>query len=646
MINYSDGTDVETKIQEILRVSSDLNSCTAIAHQEYSEWAVRYHLSPERSVLLRHLDFSNMNVLELGAGMGGVSRYLAESAKSLTVVEGTERRFTALSERLRDLKNWKGTVCNIQDFETDEKFDIVCVIGVLEYSEFFIQPDRSLNLSPFDCFIRKALGFLKPEGCLVLAIENELGLKYWSGAGEDHTGLLFDGLTGYGLGASAKTFSRAELLEMLQKAGHHSVDFYYPFPDYKVPHAVLSDSLIQDDSELAADIAVHQRFENYGQPRVHLFPDILALPVLARAKLFKEFSNSFLIISSFSNGSSIKRALQSREIMDSEIGWHYSLLRKVPTRTVFFHKEGSDKRVHARKEPLFTARHTEKEYEFEHGNVRVQWRSIKPDARITGAKLLQILATLAYRRRWQQFLEELEKFISWSLDYWKADAAIAPGLLRGEALDAIVINVKKSEDPSDPLIYRFFDLEWSLYSPFSRSWFVLRNVLSLSRIMHLFTDAPFGTLEGLYRHLCERMGLKPDIERDLLSEFHFQGAVRELHGTPETAEFEYMKANLAHVRLQFPSTQGGMVISPESIASIHSLNEFRTGLDRSNRENNELRATVSALRANLSAVQAERERLAGLLGSFPHRFAEKVNAVMGHFPALRKLIKKVLLFGR
>ncbi len=137
-IAYSDGIQVEKQILDLLNQETELSSDAAPGLDRYFQWAVKYHLCPERSNLFRHLAFQGLDVLELGAGMGGVSRYLAETAKSLTAIEGTEARFKALSARLRDLKNWSGIVGNIQDVELAQKFDVVCVIGVLEYSDLFL----------------------------------------------------------------------------------------------------------------------------------------------------------------------------------------------------------------------------------------------------------------------------------------------------------------------------------------------------------------------------------------------------------------------------------------------------------------------------------------------------------------------------
>ena len=169
-IHYSDGKNQEESVLEILKNTTELESWRYVGGKNFPHWCARYHLSPERSNLVRPFDFSGLDVLEIGAGMGAVSRRIAETAHSLTVVEGTQQRFDALSARLRDLSNWKGIVGNLQDVEFDEKFDVVCVIGVLEYSEVYIE-NFSGEKTPFDFFLSKAKSFLKEDGVLILAIE-------------------------------------------------------------------------------------------------------------------------------------------------------------------------------------------------------------------------------------------------------------------------------------------------------------------------------------------------------------------------------------------------------------------------------------------------------------------------------------------
>jgi len=62
----------------------------------------------------------------------------------------------------------------------------------LEYSGKYGKGDN-----PYLDMIKESKSFLKKDGILIIAIENRFGLKYWRGAPEDHTNILFDSLEGY-----------------------------------------------------------------------------------------------------------------------------------------------------------------------------------------------------------------------------------------------------------------------------------------------------------------------------------------------------------------------------------------------------------------------------------------------------------------
>lgn len=506
-IEYSDGAQVESRILDLVRQASDLGSTAAPGMAHYADWPVEYHLSPERGNLVRHLDFSGLSVLELGAGMGAVSRCIAESAKALHVIEGTKARYDVLAERLRDRSNWTGTVANLQDAPVDRTFDVVCVVGVLEYAELYVRPED--GKSPFAAFLDRARRWLKKDGALVLAIENKLGLKYWNGAAEDHTGRLFDGVCGYSLGQSPKTFSRRELLDLLAEAGLPHVEEHFPFPDYKVPATVLSRALVEHAPSLAAALAVSRRFRNYGLPRVSYFPEVLAARNVALAGLLPDFANSFLFIASRSaDGATFKKLLR-RQLEDGETAWHYASYRKAPTVTTFF-AEGPAGNVLVKKALVGAAPEKAK-------NGWLTWAAPEPVRVETGLPLRHVFASRAYFDGPDRCLATLTDFLSWSLAEWKKSEA-----LDGAALDAILTNAVVAADGS----YRLYDLEWKLSEPMPKSWFVFRNVASLAPDADVFPGAaPFTSLAELYVHLCEAVGVTPDLAADLDREAALQAEV-------------------------------------------------------------------------------------------------------------------------
>ena len=145
------------------------------------DWPSLYHFSAKRGNIFRALDFlsHNSKVLELGAGCGAITRSLGESFQTVHAVEGNQVRASVAKERCRDLENVKVFCANIQDISFEKKYDVVTLIGVLEYAPVFYRNITDPNDACL-AMIKDALRALKPEGVLVIAIENKIGLKYWN----------------------------------------------------------------------------------------------------------------------------------------------------------------------------------------------------------------------------------------------------------------------------------------------------------------------------------------------------------------------------------------------------------------------------------------------------------------------------------
>lgn len=138
--------------------------------------------------------------------------------------------------RHRDRENIEIYVGNFKDVEPLlPQFETVTLIGVLEYASGYL-----CTTEPWLHLLEAALRHLKPGGRLLLAIENKLGMKYWAGCREDHTGRLFNSIENYPESRGVQTFSKRELESLLHAAGYVNLKFYYPYPDYKLPNAIYS----------------------------------------------------------------------------------------------------------------------------------------------------------------------------------------------------------------------------------------------------------------------------------------------------------------------------------------------------------------------------------------------------------------------
>lgn len=522
---YSDGVEVEERLVRLLETADDVSSSAWIARDEQAtSWPVRYHLSPLRANLLRHLRLDGRRVLELGAGMGGMSRSLAERAAGFVGVEASARRLEGLRLRLRDLDHATALEGRLEELEPDEEgFDLVCLVGVLEYAALHVLAPPGVD--PFVHLLQRAAQHLRPGGLLVLAIENRLGVKYWTGAPEDHVGRHFEGVAGYSSRAGVRTFSRGELRAVFSRAGLDALAEHLPFPDYKLPHDVLDARLLEHDPRLAVDMACFSPFVSHEAARVHLVPDYLALDGLASAGLFDEFANSFLLFAGRQGDVAASETLA--QILDTdELAWHYAPSRAVPTCTVVQRRADGlwiDKQVDREHvDPRRLARSTRPKGAGD--EAAAVWRRPEPTPPAPGEPLRLRLLRALYFDDSDDFLRELTAYLEWARRRFAIEGEpTADGpLLAGEALDAVVRNV--SVDPDGA--YHLFDLEWQALEPLPMSWFVLRNVLALSDdFVTTGRRLRWRTLGALYRDTCRMIGVEPRLEGDLVRERVLLGTV-------------------------------------------------------------------------------------------------------------------------
>ena len=286
---YTDG-DIENVILDIVDNYEEEDYIKAVL--ENFNWPAYYHLTPIRQNILNWYDFSSeASVLEVGCGMGAITPVLCDRCKSVTAVDLSKRRATIAQHRCRGRENLEVIVGNLNDIDFKEKYDYITLIGVLEYQVLYTDSEN-----PFVDFLRYVKKLLKPNGKLLIAIENRYGIKYWCGCKEDHSGIPFDGINQYSFkNPGAVTFGKNELNEIIIKSGFSKTKFYYPMPDYKLPVNIYTDAYLPavgglnrinpyylDDSSLIAN-------------ERELYDEIIANNV------FDFFANSYLVEAGIEN---------------------------------------------------------------------------------------------------------------------------------------------------------------------------------------------------------------------------------------------------------------------------------------------------------------------------------------------------------
>lgn len=270
---YNDG-DVEAKLLDFYRDKKPI---------DINEDGVFYLTTDVRSNILNWFPFQKTDeVLEVGCGCGTITGMLCDRCKSVYSIDGSKRRSQITYYRHKNKDNLTVYAGNFEKIKIDKKFDYVILIGVFEYSKIFFNEDN-----PFDYFLKKIKEKLKPDGKVLLAIENRYGLKYWVGCNEDHLNRPYVGLEGYD-DTNIQTFGKQEFIRLIESHGFCNYKFFYPFPDYKLPTVVYSDDRLPKLNEIK-DLPIYF----YGGNE--LFNSHKTLEGILENNMFDFFSNSFLI---------------------------------------------------------------------------------------------------------------------------------------------------------------------------------------------------------------------------------------------------------------------------------------------------------------------------------------------------------------
>lgn len=300
---YSDG-DVENELLAAVQDKENIEKSLI----EGNSWPHLYHLSNIRENILEWYDFDPKgSLLEIGSGCGALSGLFCSKVDHVVAIELSKRRSMINATRNEQYNNLTIMLGNFEDIKIEEKFDYVTLIGVFEYSICYINSD-----DPFMDMLNKAKSFLKPGGKLIIAIENKYGMKYFTGASEDHSGRMFDGLENYVGVERVRTFSHGTLEKMLKQAGFEKNDFYYPMPDYKLPNEIYS------DKHMPGFGSIRNACISYDRDRYELIDERLMADSVCEDGMFGEFANSFLVISQApnENGNAITKLVAGDKTTD------------------------------------------------------------------------------------------------------------------------------------------------------------------------------------------------------------------------------------------------------------------------------------------------------------------------------------------
>lgn len=283
---YSDGS-IEDEILVGLKADDKYEN------KILTDGAIFHNFTPIRENLLNWYPFKkNKTLLEVGAGMGALTGLFCRSCCRVVALEQSEKRAEIIKQRYKKYSNLEVVCGDLLEVDSLEKFDYIVLTGVLEYVGIGNKKDNI-----YQEVLDLLATLLKNDGVIFIAIENRFGLKYWCGAAEDHTGVPFDGISGYDHSGyttrynadGVKTFSKKELEVLLNGAGFSKQRWYYPLPDYKFPNAIFSDEKLPSITDIGSIKFTYPEESELVADERKLYGDVIDNNV------FPFFANSFLI---------------------------------------------------------------------------------------------------------------------------------------------------------------------------------------------------------------------------------------------------------------------------------------------------------------------------------------------------------------
>lgn len=498
-IACSEGDTVETRLADIIARASDTSVFSSELRQHIVDWPTRYHLGSNRCNILRPFEpiLPDAEILEIGAGCGAITRYLGECGARTLALEGSPRRAAIARSRVRDLPNVEVLAERFDDFSADRKFDIVTLIGVLEYASVFHAGDSD----PAKSMLRHAREFLKPGGKIIVAIENQFGLKYFSGAAEDHFGRPMVGIEGRYRRGQVRTWGKVQLENLLKNSGFKYCEFMAPFPDYKFPKSLVTKAGFEADDFDAGALAWQSVLNDPQLPRRLNFSLELAWPGLFENKLGMDLANSFLVV-----GSPREPFERTTE---NVLAWHYTTERRAAycKETRFVRHPQGPVRVLCRplgKEsaqyhdalPIIFAPQEESEYV---SGKPLSWEFIRIVTR-DGWDMEEVVAYF------QRYLAIVDAYVQSRTGRPSSRAARLPGF----CFDLIPANIMCLPNGN----HRIIDQEWNVPHEISREYLVFRSAVSLfgfiKRFGHDFANTSMNK-HGFITRLLERLGLASGI---------------------------------------------------------------------------------------------------------------------------------------
>ena len=253
---------------------------------EFDSQKLQYFSTMGSNILNWYSFEKDATILEIGGNLGEITGVLCKTASKVISVEEDLKKAEIISMRHKNKENLEIIVGDFKNIDfKGMKFDYITLIGSLPY----VCKTQGISSSEF---LRQLDDLLKPNGKLLIAVDNRFGMRYFTGNPDFYLNKKFVTLLNYNNEEEKlETYTRQKLINILDENNYREKKFYYPLPDYRIPNVIFS------DLELPKYNNIGKYIPNYLDNSTILFDEIDVFREILKedSSLFTFFTNSFLV---------------------------------------------------------------------------------------------------------------------------------------------------------------------------------------------------------------------------------------------------------------------------------------------------------------------------------------------------------------
>lgn len=181
--------------------------------------------------------------------------------------------------------NIKLDKCNIKNLSLNGEYDYITLIGTFEYVPTILD-----NYKCYSEFLKRLKKHLTPNGTILIAIDNRLGVKYLTGGKYKNYSYIFEGMEKKIQKGQANLLTKQELIKFIREAEFENFKFYYPLPDYRFINSIFTDDFMPKSSHSKILYPV-----NYDYGSTILYNEINIFKQICDIGQFDNFTNSYIV---------------------------------------------------------------------------------------------------------------------------------------------------------------------------------------------------------------------------------------------------------------------------------------------------------------------------------------------------------------